>query len=62
MMCEVYKKMVQRREELLDRILGAAVCNKKRNVKANSDQQHAILAQDLKSALGVPVGVFNRLL
>jgi hypothetical protein len=41
---EVYKRKVDTRDELLARIFNAAAHT--RNVKINSDEQHAIFAQE----------------
>jgi len=58
---KIYKRTVDTPDELLARILDAATCGKK-NVKINSDEQHAIFVHELQSALRFTVGFFEHLL
>jgi hypothetical protein len=57
MKSEVYKRTVDKRDELLARILDTAARIK--NVKINSDEGHAIFAHELHSALRLTVGFSN---
>jgi len=54
MKCEVYKRKVDTRDELLARIW--VLLSAYRKVKINSDEQHAIFANDLQSAMRLKVG------
>jgi len=60
MKSEVYERRVDTRDELQSGILDAAASIKK--VKINSDEQHAVLAHQLRSALRLTVGFFEHLL
>jgi len=54
---KIYKRKINTREKLLDRIVSAASHIK--NVKINLDEQHAIFAHELQSALSLTVGFSN---
>jgi hypothetical protein len=53
MKSEVYRRKVYALDELLDRIMDAVAHI--RNVKMNSDEQHAMFSHELKSALMLTV-------
>ena len=59
--CDVYKRKVDTRDELLARILDAAARIKK-NMKINSDGNHVIFAHELQRALNLTLVFSERLL
>jgi len=54
---ELYRKIVDTRDELLVNILDVIACIKK--VKTHSDEQHAMSSQELQSALMLTVEFSN---
>jgi len=57
MKSEVYKRKVDTSDEMLARVLDDAA--RKKNVKYNSDEQHAIFAHQLQNALTLKVGFWK---
>jgi hypothetical protein len=57
MKSEVYKRKVDTQDELLARILDAA--DRIKNVKIKLNEQHAIFAHELQSALRLTVGFWS---